>query len=179
MKFKITFVFFIISIILLNVGLIYVTNINKQNNSFFRIHIVANSDSIDDQLLKYKIAKKVTEYIDIITKDSKSKNESKHIIEQNIQNILNICKTTITENGENYSVSAHIGKMSYEDKQKEQVHMRAGIYDSLKIIIGNGNGENWWSLIYPSCLNSDNELDIMSQEVKYSFGIFELFKNLF
>ena len=179
MKIKITFIVFLISLFILNLGLIYANSINEQNSNIFRIHIVANSDSIDDQILKYNIAKKVDDYINKITTNCNNKSESKQAIKKNIQNILNICSETIKENNLNYSVKAYIGKLSYEEKQKDNIHMNAGIYDSLKIIIGDGNGQNWWSLIYPSSLAIDGEQDIFTSETKYTFGIIELFKKLF
>ena len=178
MKLKLTFIVFLISIFILNLGLIYANNINKQNSNFLRIHVVANSDSIDDQLLKYNIAKKVDRYINKITVNCNNKSESKQVIAKNIQNILNICNETIKENDLNYPVKAYIGKLSYEEKQKDSIHMNAGIYDSLKIIIGDGHGQNWWSLIYPSNLNISEEYDMFSQETKYSFRIIELFQKL-
>ena len=179
MKFKVTFIIFLLSLFMLNLGLIYATNINVQNSNFFRIHIVANSDSIDDQLLKYKVAKEVNAYITNITANCKTKLESKQIIEENIQYILKLCDKIIKENNTNYYVKAYIGKLAYDEKEKNEIYMQAGIYDSLKIVIGNGNGQNWWSLIYPSPLNDCEEYDIFSQDTKYTFGIIELFKKWF
>lgn len=179
MRLKKTFYIFLISLILLNLSLVHATNINNANNKYFRIHIVANSDSIDDQLLKCTVAKKVDEYITNITQNSKTKNESKQIIEQNIQTILNICNETIKENNENYFVHAYIGKIAYEKKYMNNIYMPSGTYDSLKIVIGNGNGQNWWSLIYPTSFNDTTIEEIFSEDTTYSLGIIEFFKNVF
>ncbi|MBQ8044416.1 MAG: stage II sporulation protein R [Clostridia bacterium] len=179
MRYKKTFIIFLISIILLNLSLIYATNVNENNAKYFRIHVVANSDSIDDQLLKYTVAKKVNTYIEDITKDAKTKDDSKQIIEQNIQNILNICSKTIKENNSDYTVKAYIGRLMYDEKQINDIYMSAGIYDSLKIVIGKGQGQNWWSLIYPTTFNNLTQEEFFAQDIKYSFGIVELIKNIF
>ena len=179
MRLKKTFYIFLISIILLNFTLVYATNVNKTNNKYFRIHIVANSDSIDDQLLKYTISKKVNEYIKQITKDCTTKEDSKKIIEQNIQYILELCNNIIKENNLDYTVKAHIGKISYEEKYMDDINMKAGIYDSLKIIIGNGKGANWWSLIYPTSFNNTIQQEIQNSEPNFTFGIVELIRNVF
>ena len=174
-----TFCIFLISIIFLNLGLIYATNINKTNYEYFRIHVIANSDSIDDQLIKYTVSKKVNEYITDITKDIQSKDESKQIIEKNIQTLLNICNKTIKDNNANYGVKAYMGKIEYGEKYMNNYYMSSGTYDSLKIVIGNGLGHNWWSLIYPTSVCENSDKDIFADDVKYSFKIVELVENIF
>lgn len=182
MKSKICLYIFLIAIILLNLSIVYATNKNNYNiNEYFRVHVVANSDSIDDQLLKYNISKKVNEYISTITKNCTSKEESKKTIENNIQEILKICQEQIDQSNAKYNVTAYIGSLQYDEKTYNNVTMDEGIYDSLKIVIGKGNGQNWWSLIYPSSIsevNIYNESD-STLSVEYSFGIIELIKQIF
>ena len=179
MRFKKTIIIFLISLILLNISLVYAINTNKNNENYFRIHVVANSDSIDDQLLKYTLSKKVNEYIYQLTKDCIIKQDCKRIIEQNIQNILQLCNKILKDNDSNYTIKAHIGKQIYDEKHMDNIHMNAGVYDSLKIIIGDGQGQNWWSLIYPTTFNNIDTQDIFNKDVAYSFGILELLEKLF
>lgn len=168
---------FLISFILLNLSLIYATNLNENNNKYFRLHIVANSDSIDDQLLKYNIAKKIDEYISSITQNCKNKNESKQIITENMQEILNICNELIKLNNKNYNVKAYLGKIEYGEKYMNNINMPAGTYDSLKIVIGDGNGQNWWTLISPINLSIPENADLFSAETTYSFKLVEIIAN--
>lgn len=179
MKFKKTFIIFLICILLLNISIIYANNVQADNELFFRIHIVANSDTIDDQILKYKVAKEVNDYITLLTKDSSSKDESKKIIEENMQYILKLCNTTIKENGKDYVVKSYLGKLMYDEKQFNSFYMNEGIYDSLKIVIGDGKGQNWWSLIYPTTFNEKNIEDLNSEETTYSFFIVDLIHKIF
>ena len=179
MRFKKTIIIFFISLILLNISLAYAINTNKSNDKYFRIHVVANSDSIDDQLLKYTLSKRVNEYISQLTKHCKTKAECKEIIEKNIQKILILCDNTLKENNSNYNITAYIGKQLYNKKQKNNIYMASGIYDSLKIVIGNGYGQNWWSLIYPTPFFSSTAEDVFSEDTTYSFGIVEFIKNIF
>jgi len=179
MRYKKTFIIFLIALILLNVSIIFATNTNNNNiSNFFRIHVVANSDSINDQLLKYEVAKELEEYIFKLTADSNSKQESKEIIETNIQNILNLCNDILIEQGYSYDIKAYIGRIEYDEKQKDNIHMSSGIYDSLKIVIGNGNGTNWWSLIYPT-LDYDYLENPEINHIEYKLYIVELFKKIF
>lgn len=178
MRYKKTLIMFLIALILLNLSIVLATNKNNNNiNKFFRVHIVANSDSTDDQLLKYKIAKTLENYIYSLTESSYTKEESKKIIEANMKNIINICNNIISKEGYDYEIAAYIGKLKYGEKEKNNIYMEAGIYDSLKIIIGNGNGNNWWSLIYPSSIEYV-PLEETSEEVEYRIYIIDWFKEL-
>lgn len=189
---------FIFLFIILNLYIAYNTYTQVQNQKkFFRIHVVANSNSIEDQLLKFKIADKVDKYIcsiipntNLVTKDT-----SKAIIEDNIQEILNICYKETKNSSLDYPIYANIGNMYYDEKVKDTLHMDSGTYDSLKIVIGSGSGQNWWSLIYPNAYDAivtddiDEKKDdikhlntsdlISSDNITYKFGIIEFFKKFF
>ena len=186
MRFKKSFIICIIALILLNIYMLVITAKNNNNISkYFRVHVVANSDSIDDQLLKYKLAKQLDTYISTITTNSNSKQESKQIVKKNIQNILNMCNNIIIANGYDYELKAYIGKLHYDEKQKEEIYMASGLYDSLKLVIGNGEGNNWWSLIYPTSLNnavtenSNTNINSNNNNIEYKLYIIEWFKELF
>ena len=175
---KILLYIFLIAFVLLNITIIYGNCTNKSNiQNYFRIHVVANSDSIDDQLLKYTVAKEVNNYIETLTKNTASKEESKQIIQDNIQNILKICNNIIKNENYNYSVKAYIGKIQYDEKKSYNFYMDGGIYDSLKIVIGHGNGQNWWSIIYPN--NYLELIDDKETEPQFSFGIIDIFESIF
>lgn len=177
LKQKITFFIFILSFILLNINLTFATNLNNNNTkNYFRIHVVANSDDIDDQMLKLKVSKSIDEYIKIITKNSNAKEDYKKEIEENIQNILEIANTVIKENGKDYVVKAYIGNIKYDEKTKDNFSMKSGVYDSLKIIIGNGNGENWWSLIFPYSIDNINLNDENIETESIIFNLIKLVK---
>lgn len=166
----------ILAFLLLNLTIAYVAYINNNNiQNYFRVHITANSDSIDDQLLKYTISKEVNSYIEQITKNTKTKEEAKEIIEENIYKILNICKNIVTNNNYNYDVKAYMGQIEYDEKIYNDLKMDKGIYDSLKITIGKGEGQNWWSLIYPTY----TEEELLDPSTEYSLFIVDFIKGLF
>jgi len=178
---KTTFILFILIFILFNLSIIM--GVNKQENlinKYFRIHIVANSDSIDDQILKLKVSKAVNSYIHSLTENITDKSELKKIVTENIYNILEVAQKIITDNGYAYSVKGYIGKIHYDEKIKDEIIMASGTYDSLKIVIGEGKGENWWSLLFPNSIEGLEINDVMSNnDITFSFGIIDFFKNMF
>lgn len=142
---------FIFSVILLNLFILNKLVETKNNQEdYFRLHVVANSNSIDDQIVKLKVSKKVTKYINtFINTNTAEKNYAKGKIIDNIDEILEIANAEIKNNNTNYSAYANIGKISYDKKYSEQLDMKKGIYDSVQIVLGEGKGENFWSLIFP------------------------------
>ena len=174
---KISLYVFLIAIILLNLTIIQATNKNNNNiNSYFRLHIVANSDNIDDQLVKLNVSKEVNEYIKELIPSDISKQETKKILTDNILNILKICSNTIKENGKYYDVKAYIGNIQYDYKTYNEYSFDSGIYDSLKIVIGEGKGNNWWSLIYPGNMDID---EYLKSDTTCSFKVVEIIKKIF
>lgn len=178
---KLMFTIFILFFILLNFSIILGINDSKQSiNSYFRIHVVANSDSIDDQILKLNISKEINEYILNITSNLYNKEDCVKVITKNINDILNIANDKIIQSGYDYPVVAYIGKLKYDEKTYNEIVMDAGIYDSLKLVIGDGRGENWWSLLFPNSIETYNSKKIIqSDEVTFKSGIFSTFMKLF
>lgn len=145
----ITFFIAIFSFILLNTLVAF--NIYKTkfiSKDIFRLHVVANSNSIEDQIIKLKAESKIKEYISNF--NINNKNELKNEIEKNKDEILQIANNTICENYKNYTSSIKIGKISYDKKDNMQTQMYSGTYDSASVILGSGNGKNIWSIIFPN-----------------------------
>ena len=156
----ITFLIAIFSFILLNTLVAF--NIYKTkfiSKDIFRLHVVANSNSIEDQIIKLKAESKIKEYISNF--NINNKNELKNEIEKNKDEILQIANNTICENDKNYTSSIKNGKISYDKKDNMQTQMYSGTYDSASVILGSGNGKNIWSIIFPndSTIEKIKELD--------------------
>lgn len=156
----ITFLIAIFSFILLNTLVAF--NIYKTkfiSKDIFRLHVVANSNSIEDQIIKLKAESKIKEYISNF--NINNKNELKNEIEKNKDEILQIANNTICENDKKYTSIIKIGKISYDKKDNMQTQMYSGTYDSASVILGSGNGKNIWSIIFPndSTIEKIKELD--------------------
>lgn len=146
---NITLFIAIFSFIILNTLIAF--NIYKTkfiSKDIVRLHVVANSNSIEDQITKLKVESKINEYISSL--NSKTKNELIENIKENKDKILNIANTTIKENNKTYSSLLKVGKISYDEKQSITINMCSGTYDSACIILGDGNGKNIWSMIFPN-----------------------------
>ena len=135
-------------------------------NSVFRLHVIANSDSDEDQNLKYIVRDKVLEYINSISNSSMTKDEVIALANENINEIQKIAENTIHENGYNYSVKLNIGNFSFPTKKYGDITFPAGFYDALKIEIGEAKGHNWWCVMFPPLCFVDVTSGIVLEESK-------------
>lgn len=158
----------------------------------FRLHILANSDSEEDQNLKLKVRDEILKYTEDFYKSSNSKEEAIKITAENLQSIANKAKEIVFENGYDYQVKARVADVYFNTRTYENVTMPSGTYKALQIEIGNAEGKNWWCVMYPSlCVGAsanyqelkdnmnDNEYNLLTEEkTEYKFKIIEYFEKI-
>lgn len=128
----------------------YANTISKNiSNNFFRLHILANSDSKEDQNLKLKVRDNIIEYMNNISYYGLSKNEAIVLTQTHLDEFKKIAEETIKNEGYNYSVSLEIGNFYFPTKYYGNISLPAGYYDGLKIEIGEAKGQNWWCSLFP------------------------------
>ena len=126
-----------------------------------RLHILANSNSEEDQALKLKVRDKVIEKSGKFLDGVNNKKLAQHITEENLENIKKIAEEEIIAQGFNYSVDVELTDMYFPTRQYDDITLPAGRYDALRVLIGNGTGRNWWCVIFPQmCLGSAINSDI-------------------
>ena len=119
-----------------------------------RLHILANSDSENDQRLKLKVRDSIIEYSNELYNGCTSVEEAISRSEKSLDKIIKIAESTVRKNGFNYSVKAVIGKEYYNTRYYSDFVLPAGEYNSIRIVIGKGNGHNWWCVMFPQvCLS--------------------------
>ncbi|NLC67717.1 MAG: stage II sporulation protein R [Clostridiaceae bacterium] len=117
--------------------------------NILRLHVIANSDSQEDQDLKTDVKNAVLEYMSSKLEGSNDVNETKKIIEANIENIKELVCETIKARKKNYQVEISTGKFPFPAKTYGDISLPAGNYHALKIKIGKGEGSNWWCVLFP------------------------------
>lgn len=143
-----------ISILIMFSGVFYYLQDIYQNREIYkekliRFHVIANSDSKEDQELKLRVRDKIIAYLSPKLEKSKSIEETKTIIEKNINDIKEIASDEIKENSKSYTVSANLGYSNFPTKKYSNIVLPAGNYKALKIVIGEGKGKNWWCVMFP------------------------------
>ena len=126
-----------------------------------RLHIIANSDSKEDQELKLKIRDKILSESKEIFEESQNLEMAIQNANVNLGKIEEIANAVIKEEGFSYKATARIGDSFFETREYDDFTLPAGTYKSLIIDVGKGNGKNWWCVIFPEiCLPASGEVSL-------------------
>ena len=147
----------------------YASSTSKDiSDSVFRLHVLANSDSAEDQNLKYKVRDKLLEYMNSLCKNTSSKQEAINIANSHLDDFKEIAKNVIIENGYNYDVNVEIGNFEFPTKTYGDISLPSGYYDALRVKIGKAEGQNWWCVMFPPLCFIDVTSGVVPDESKES-----------
>ncbi|HSQ88499.1 stage II sporulation protein R [Romboutsia sp.] len=133
-------------------------------DKLIRFHVIANSNSDEDQQLKLKVRDEIIRYLQPKLINSSSIAESEEIIKKEYSELEEISKNIILENGYNYDVKVGIQYSTFPTKQYSSVILPAGEYKALKIVIGQGQGKNWWCVMFPPLCFVDEESGVIDKD---------------
>lgn len=132
-----------------------------------RFHVLANSDTNEDQNLKLKVRDAIINYLNPYLKDVEDKEESRRIIEDNQERVMEIAKEVIKNEGYNYDVTTEFGYENFPEKSYGNITLPQGNYEAFRVIIGKGKGHNWWCVMFPSlCFIDVSKGEVEQKESK-------------
>lgn len=169
-KIKILFIFIILfTIFIFTCAYSYVSAISDNlYNSVFRLHVIANSDSEEDQNLKYIVRDNLINYMNDRCKNFSSKDEVIEYAKKHLAEIQEIAEGTVKENGFNYPITVEIGNFEFPTKKYGDISFPSGSYDALRVKIGNSSGKNWWCVMFPPLCFVDTTTGIVPDSSKES-----------
>ena len=178
-KFIVCFMVLISIFSLVGCGLKGNESIETLNASeYLRIHIRANSNSMEDQNVKYLVKDKVVEYLTPIIANSTDKLDMQNTISKNLQNIENVADSVLRENGFEYSSNAYFNNEFFPTRTYGNTTLEADYYDAIIVELGSASGNNWWCVVYPPlCFLNAEETSTAS--FKYKSLIKELIDKFF
>lgn len=124
-------------------------NYEEVKNSLIRFHVIANSDTNEDQSLKLKVRDEVINYLYPYLNKSDSLDDSREIIKNNFEEVKLIAEKVIKENNYNYDVDIQLSRENFPEKAYGNIVLPQGNYEAFRIIIGSGQGRNWWCVMFP------------------------------
>ena len=123
-----------------------------------RLHILANSDSEVDQAIKYEIRDRILEKYGKTLKESESFEDAEARIEGIIPEIESDVDTWLKEAGYSYTSKVTLSVEWYDTREYEDFSLPKGYYTSLRVMLGDADGQNWWCVMYPPlCLDVATE----------------------
>lgn len=126
----------------------YIGDSQNQYEGIVRLHVLANSDTVEDQALKLKVRDAVIEYMEK-QDDLNSAGEARKYLSENLNRLEEIAEGVIASEGYDYSARANLGVRYIPEKAYGGITFPAGNYEALNITIGRGEGENWWCVLFP------------------------------
>ena len=149
-------------------------------DSIFRLHIIANSNSAEDQAVKLKVRDAVLEY-ETENLDAVSAAKTREELMTHGAELLEIIEGVLRSNGFDYGAQMLVGTFPFPDREYNGVLYPAGDYDAFRVILGDGAGENWWCVMFPPLciLKSDNGKIDTDETIEFESVFVKLFKLLF
>lgn len=149
-------------------------------NSIFRLHIIANSNSAEDQAVKLEVRDAVLEY-EAENLDAVSAAKTREELMAHGAELLEIIEGVLRSNGFDYGAQMLVGTFPFPDRKYNGVLYPAGDYDAFRVILGDGAGENWWCVMFPPLciLKSDNGKIDTDETIEFESVFVKLFKLLF
>ena len=114
-----------------------------------RLHVLANSDSEEDQALKLKVRDRVLERATELLEQSENRDQAEECLAEALPELEALAAEEIAANGYDYPVTARLEETSFPTKEYDGFTLPAGKDLALRVVIGEGAGQNWWCVVFP------------------------------
>lgn len=185
---------FLISLVLIALCLTSFLEFKENVPNLIRLHVIANSNSPEDQMLKYKVRDQVIGTMKEKFEHSRNLDESREILLKSVPLLIKEAEITLKEAGSFDKVQAFYGQYAFPTKYYGQFSLPAGEYEALRLVIGEGEGENWWCVLFPPlCFVDGSKTDVQEEikeeiteniikqktiHIKPAFKVVEIWKNI-
>lgn len=138
-------------------------------DKLIRFHVIANSDSDEDQALKLKVRDRVIEELSVKLNEAKTLDEARNILVENIDFVNDVAKEVVIENNYNYDIKTTLSNENFPDKIYGDYVFPQGNYEAFRVIIGSGSGHNWWCVMFPPlCFVDETKSEVDSEKLESS-----------
>lgn len=139
-------------------GVLAVNTQNRLAEKVVRLHVLANSDSEEDQALKLLVRDAVVSYLEPVLSDVQDMASAKARLSVELEAIREVSTAVLRSNGSRDGVNVTLCSENFDTRHYDTFSLPAGVYSSLRISIGNAEGHNWWCVVFPSlCLPATGE----------------------
>lgn len=137
-----------------------------------RLHVLANSDSEDDQALKLKVRDAVLTVTSPLIEGCRDRQTAEEILDGARPEIIAAAEAVIREEGYDYPVTIAFCEEKYPEKNYGDFTFPAGTYLSMRVLIGEGGGQNWWCVLFPPlCLSAATKSKTETEDAFTSVGL--------
>lgn len=137
-------------------------------HKILRFHVLANSDSDADQNVKKQVRDAVGTYLRPYLEECSDMEMTREVVNEHMQEVIEVSKDVLRDNGFTYNVTAEITHTDFPEKVYGEYTFPAGEYEALEIRLGNGEGHNWWCVLYPNMCFRGSVYEVPSDEAKHA-----------
>ena len=158
------------------IGVLWLAGVVRDRNTLdhqiIRLHIVAASDSKEDQALKLQVRDAVNAYLSEDMTDCDNVDEAYALLSERLEEIRLVAQQVLDQAGAAYGVQVSLKQEKFDTRYYDTFALPAGVYDSLRIVIGQGQGHNWWCVVYPPLCFAATQTNVV-----YKSKILEIIEN--
>ena len=130
-------------------GSVYADKVELQSQ-VLRLHVVANSDNAEDQAVKLKVRDALIAELSPLLEQVDSKEEAQALIGDMLTRLEEVANEVLESSGFSQQAKVTLDRENFDTRVYDTFSLPAGIYDSLRVTIGEGEGQNWWCVVFPS-----------------------------
>ena len=150
--------------------LLSITALNTEcaeiRSSVLRLHVLANSDSEQDQALKLKVRDRLLKVSEDLYSHAETKEEAVRETNANLTLLQKEAQKVVASNGFDYPVSVALENTYFTTRSYGDITLPAGNYQALRVVIGEGEGHNWWCVMFPPlCISAASEDEVQLSDV--------------
>ena len=162
----------VLSAVMLFVGLFPVHGEGEIYDSVVRLHVLANSDSEEDQARKLRVRDAVLAVTNPLLQDCESREDAERVLRDNLDAVLTAAQGVIASEGRSATVTDYLDEEAYPRRDYDSICFPGGTYLSLRVCIGEAEGQNWWCCLFPPlCLGSSTVSSEDAEEEFISVGL--------
>lgn len=147
----------------------------SEESDFLRIHIVANSNSSEDEKVKYLVKDAIVEFLIPFLSQAKTENEAEMIVEENLEKICEVANNVLASENFDYQARVFLKKEKMPTRSYDGFTLEEGVYNGLRVELGKAKGDNWWCVIFPAVCFLDTK---NFENVEYISKIWEIINNV-
>lgn len=140
-------------VILLILGAIYAYSIYRDrqtlNNQVIRLHVVADTDDPEDQEIKLLVRDEILKLVNTIKSDALTKEDALALLQDQLPRLQEAANRVLQQSGKDYQAEVTLQQEAFPTRIYDTFSLPAGIYDSLRVTLGSGEGKNWWCVVFP------------------------------
>jgi stage II sporulation protein R len=168
-------IFAIVLAIIILGGLMLFGTPQTQNaqTTYLRIHVRANSNSEFDQNVKYKVKDDIVNFLTPLLVEGTTVQRAKSIVQKELKKIEQNAEKVLVANNFYYKAKASFKEENFPTRTYDDLTLESGYYQALIVELGEGEGDNWWCVIYPPLCFVSQE----SGKIVYKSKLMEIIEN--